>query len=330
MDYSESIAKKIDTAHFSRLIDDFGIWQHTDGKKIDKQHGYALDDAARGLIVAIQYDLHREAQTCFDFLRIATGNGRIINFFSKEKKPLPNPWSEDALGETFWALSFAFSQKFNKDLSAKILIKIRPYVEKMTSTRGRAYSLIGACFFDKNLAKELANSLITDYIRNSRSNWHWIEDSVSYGNAIIPYSLFLSGAFLTNGKYIMIAGEMLDFLNKTSKHHKFPIVIGNQGWFRKGQMKAIFDQQPIDAAYQVLANVQAYVVLGDKKYLREAKKYFSWFWGNNLLRKPLIDIGDGSCIDGIQRDKLSNNRGAESIVCYLMAQSAIESLTKLK
>jgi len=60
------------------------------------------------------------------------------------------------------------------------------------------------------------------------------------------------------------------------------------------------------------------------KYLEEAKEYFGWFWGKNLIGKPLID-SDDSCADAVCSYGIQKNRGAESIICYLLAQDAIWS-----
>ena len=43
----------METPFFDYLIDNFGIWQHSNGQEIYSSKGYALDDAARGLVACL-------------------------------------------------------------------------------------------------------------------------------------------------------------------------------------------------------------------------------------------------------------------------------------
>jgi len=324
MELSPDFIKKNNLNHFRYLSDDFGIWQHTRGKIIDIKHGYALDDAARGLIIALEYGMQRQAQTFLDFIRAATSNGRVVNFFGPDKKPLDLPWSEDALGESYWAVAYAKKRGLNIEISTRLVERLDIHANKFTSLRGRAYSLLGSILASKETARKLAASIYDEYLLNKKPNWLWPEPNLSYGNAIIPLSLLEFSLHYPNPEIEDASKLMLNFLNRVTKVKKTPIAIGNRGWFQLGLKKAIYDQQPIDIAYQVLANIRAYEILNEKNYLDEAKTYFSWFWGNNVAKKPLIDIRDWSCLDGICENKLSRNRGAESVICYLMAERAME------
>lgn len=314
--------KKIGFDHFNYLTDDFGIWQHTDGKKIDKKHGYALDDSARALLLASNNGLEEKINIYVNFLDLATKNNPVVNFFSPSRTVLPNPWSEDALGETYWALAELYDKHKISDAD-KIIKRITPLVDRFTSLRGRAYALIGATKVNFSLAKKLFRSIEQDFVDHRRTNWNWLENSLSYANAIVPLSLLEYAEFNKCESAKIVGLALLDFLNRVTKMQNKPFVIGNRGWFKKGLKKAVFDQQPIDAGYQVLANIKAYEVCNDKKYLQEARQYFSWFWGNNIKGSVLIDLSSYGCFDGIREDGLSKNMGAESIICYLLAQERI-------
>ena len=64
----------MDTPFFDTLIDDFGIWQHTDGQAILRHEGYALDDAARGLLLCLALNRTSQAEVLFDYLRLVVGS----------------------------------------------------------------------------------------------------------------------------------------------------------------------------------------------------------------------------------------------------------------
>jgi len=308
--------RRISFRHIDFLTDDFGIWQHTDKGEINRKFGYALDDAARALLVAVQYKDQKKQKIYYSYLAKALGGSKTINFFGPDRKLLSGNWSEDALGEAYWAIAH-YSDLDN------IIGKIKKKIGKFQSLRGQAYALLGAAKNDPILADKLAGRISDQFPNGDSSSWRWPEDTLRYANAIIPYSLLSFAEVSEKGSHYNKALSMLNFLNKETKANGKPIAIGNDGWYARGGEKALFDQQPVDPAYQVLANVKAWELSGEKKYLDEAKIYFSWFWGNNVLGKPLIDFSDGSCHDAICSRGVSGNRGAESIICYLLAQNAI-------
>jgi hypothetical protein len=45
---------------------------------------------------------------------------------------------------------------------------------------------------------------------------------------------------------------------------------------------------------------------------------FGWFLGENDLQTPLIDPDTGSCSDGLHPDRPNENKGAESVLSYLL------------
>ncbi len=315
--------KKIGLKHINFLTDSFSIWQHTNGHSIDRIHGYALDDGARGLLVALKFKDYEKAEIYLNFIKKAVGDEKIINFHDFQKKPLNKPWSEDALGEAYWALSVAINASYQSNLAQSIIQSMILKVRNFKSVRGRAYAVLGASLMDLDLASSLINSLKANYLNNITNEWKWIEDELSYANAIIPLSFLCAAEALKQPTLEDLGLEMLDFLNDISKEQSCPIVIGNKGWFPKHGRKAIFDQQPIDAAFQVLANLKAYKQTNNKKYLKEAKMYFSWFWGNNIIQQSLIDKRHESCRDGFSKVGVGLNCGAESTICYLLAQEEI-------
>jgi len=311
--------QKIPSDYLFFLTDDFSIWQHSKGLQIDIKHGYALDDAARALVLANKLNLFELSDIYVSFLDHAVSSKQVVNFFDQRRRPLSLPWSEDALGQCYWAYSTQYHRTGKKKQN---VVFIENKVTDFKFTRGWAYALLGY-ELNPQIALQLSHLLINEYRANARPNWHWLEPYLTYANAIIPYSLIKFGA--KNDSLSLETGlEMLDFLNRVTKIKKKPIAIGNSEWFYKGKEKSIYAQQPVDIAYQVIANVEAYQATDQKSYLQEAQEYFNWFWGNNLLNKPMIDAKNGRCLDGLLKNNLSKNCGAESIVCFLLAQAEIE------
>src|SRR5207248_838121 len=76
------------------------------------------------------------------------------------------------------------------------------------------------------------------------------------------------------------------------------------------------DEQPLDAAALVEAELSAFAVTGATEYGVRALKAFEWFLGRNRLQRPLYDFATGGCSDGLGRDALNDNEGAESTLAF--------------
>ena len=304
----------INLAYLRFLTDDFGIWQHSAGLEIDKQHGYALDDAARALLLALETEQLDLATIYLNFIEHACCHfPEPINFFSPLREPVAHPISPDALGESYWALATAVQANFEVERVRIVLARLTPLLSDYQWSRTQAYTLLGAQIVDQPLAHKLSTALVTEFRHFASAAWPWPEDQLRYGNAILPLALLTSG-------HLAEALVMLNFLNETCTLNGTPIAIGNDGWYRKDGTKSLYAQQPIDPAYQVLANVEAFKITGDVNYNEQAERYLSWFWGNNIAGQSLIDTAQQRCLDGIDRNGVSGNAGAESTVCYLLAQ----------
>ena len=74
------------------------------------------------------------------------------------------------------------------------------------------------------------------------------------------------------------------------------------------------------------ACLEAYNVTRDDQWLVGARRCFKWFLGKNDLGVPLYDYETGGCRDGLQREGVNENEGAESTLAWLLSLLAIRSL----
>jgi hypothetical protein len=102
--------------------------------------------------------------------------------------------------------------------------------------------------------------------------------------------------------------------------------IGSNGFFRKGQTRAQFDQQPLEANATISACLDAYRATQDVSWLIEARSAFEWFLGRNDLGQELYDPASGGCCDGLQEDRLNRNQGAESTLAFLLSLAEMNML----
>ena len=73
----------------------------------------------------------------------------------------------------------------------------------------------------------------------------------------------------------------------------------------------------LDACLQA----EEYVKTG--RYGEYALKAFAWFTGGNDNSSVLYDFATGGCRDGLQRDGVNLNQGAESTLSWLMSLISI-------
>jgi len=53
-----------------------------------------------------------------------------------------------------------------------------------------------------------------------------------------------------------------------------------------------------------------------------------WFRGGNDLQTPLVDPDTGGCLDGLHPDRPNENRGAESVLSYLLGLAEMRQFAR--
>ena len=56
---------------------------------------------------------------------------------------------------------------------------------------------------------------------------------------------------------------------------------------------------------------------------------FNWFLGKNHLKQIMYNPKTGGCYDGLEKENININQGAESTICYLMARIIMEKYKPL-
>jgi uncharacterized protein YyaL (SSP411 family) len=329
-----------------RLTDETGILQHAKFSIIDRRKGYTIDDNARALIAALKfYQLFDDnealdlARTYLTFLyHMQREDGRFHNLLGFDRRYGDVIGSEDSMGRTLWATGYTLASEaptLMKSLAKEVFDNGLPSSIEFQSPRAKAFTLLGLTMYhrefknDENLLKTIkhfADALINQYTAESDEEWCWFESYLTYSNPRLPQSLFEAYNVLGNEKYLEAAEASLNFLIKTSFSDNFFQPIGSNGWFKKGGEKAIYDQQPIEASCMVEAAVEAMSSTGNKAYLQVAKDSFEWYHGKNLKGLNVIDTDTFVCFDGITREGLNQNQGAESTISYFLAFSALKEV----
>lgn len=281
-------------------------------------------------------------------------NGSFRNFMNYNRVFIEDTGSEDCLGRCLWALGFTISEASipdNLQNTCKYMVnQALSHVKGIKSPRAMAYTMIGLTYLMEmdtthvlsykfpysseekehptflfrgqiaSLIEELALKLHSQYQRNKGEGWNWFEDSLTYGNAMLPWAMFKASHLFNSDQFKETAKESLDFLASVtfSKEGYFK-PIGSHGWLDRGGETALYDEQPIEACEMLLACLEAYKTLGIPSYLEQASLCYEWFHGKNSRNVSLIDQETGGCYDGIHAVGLNLNQGSENIVSYVMA-----------
>ncbi len=323
--------------HLTGLTDDTGLLQHARYTVPDRSHGYCTDDNARALVVASKYyDLFRDPEA-ENLLRIYLAfmhyaqrpDGLFHNFMSYDRQFLDEVGSDDCYGRALWGLGYTLVHgpaahiRFAKEIFERALAHLRSL-----NLRGRSSAILGLYYYLHRFPEaedilvritELADVHLSAYRQVSGPDWKWFEDVIAYGNAAIPQSLFVAYEVTHKDEYLQIARESLDFLLEMCDRSDHLSLVGNEGWHRRGDKPATFDQQPIDACGLVEACKSAFRITGKRAYLRYMRMAFDWFLGVNDLNQSLYDFKTGGCADGLAATGVNQNQGAESTLCCLLS-----------
>lgn len=337
--------------HVKTLTDDTGILQHAVFSVPRYEDGYCIDDNARALLLTTLVDdagtddratTRNLSSRYLAFISHALNKktSRFRNFMDFSRNWVESSGSEDSHGRTLWALGTVVGradEPGRRSLAGQLFHDAVFVVRDFTSPRACAFSLMGigesmkAFRGDRELEglqHLLASQLVSRFSRNFGQAWPWCEDGLSYDNARIPQSLIVSGRSLGDDELVRSGIEALEWLTQiqVSDEGVFSPV-GSQGFYRRGERKARYDQQPIEACATVSACIDAWRATGDEKWVRETWRAFSWFLGENDNSTPLYDPLTRGCRDGLHPDRANENQGAESTLSFLLALVEMRQLT---
>lgn len=345
------IVPKMKIDHLLNMTDEFGLFQFAHLSTPDKGFGYTLDDNARALIACSWLLSQTKTPQLTALIRIYLSfikkcqlkNGSFINYIGYIDK---NPTSqnktedlEDCQARAVWALSEIISNLSLKleirEEAMKILVLNLNQEVKLSHLRSKAYYIKAFALilhkmpqkhtFFLNKIEEYAESLILALNNNSKKSWTWFEASLNYNNALLSESLLIAGEVLKNETYSNKGESSLQFLIKKT-FSKTYMPIGHAKWYKNNHKRSIYDQQPEDPASMIFALITAYKYTHEERYRKLANICFSWFLGNNSLKKSLYNYENGGVYDGLHPDRVNQNQGAESLVSYLMSSHMILKL----
>lgn len=318
-------------AHLYKLSDEGGLFEHARLTEPRPEHGYCIDDIARGLIVAVREpDRADQLSDLADFYLwlvsdAQTEDGRFHNRRGLRLSWIDEPSLEDCWGRALWGLGTAAARLPQGSASAGLAlhhfdISVR---NRSCYLRAMAFAALGAAEVLTRYPRHVeARALLADAAAQITARtdlsapWPWPEPRLSYSNASLPEVLLAAGSLLglpqARADGLALLAWLLEV--ETSGDHLSMTPVG--GWV-SGEPRPGFDQQPIEVAALADACHRAYAMTGDPTWRSGLLHCEAWFRGANDAGVSLLDDISGGGCDGLHRSGRNENQGAESTLAMI-------------
>ena len=328
--------------HLERLTDDRGLFEHALHTIPRREHGYCVDDAARGLVVACREPEHgparRLARTYLAFVLDALDPGGACH----NRMAADGQWRDEATvgdwwGRALWGLGVAATSAQTPGMRARALAGFRLAAQcRSPHIRPMAFAALGAAELLRRRPDEMAaRRLLTGALAvigepaGDDSRWPWPEERLSYGNASIAEALIVAGDALADAPALDHGLELLEFLLRTETRdgHLSVTPVGGRGRDDTGPG---YDQQPIEVAALADACASAFRITHQSSWLTGISLAWGWFLGDNDSATPMFDPRTGGGYDGLERHGRNLNQGAESTLAMLATAQQARRISELE
>ncbi|NTW39949.1 MAG: glycosyltransferase [Cellulomonadaceae bacterium] len=315
--------------HLATLTTPYGVFEHALGPVARPEHGFCLDDAARGLVLtAREVDPSPEVTwlttTYLDVVLAAQApTGQFHNRRDLEGGWTDSPGVGDHWGRALWALGTAAA------LTTDDAVRTRAIDASRTGLRWRspwwhatAYAVLGAA---ELLTVRPGDQVSLDVLTDARAtlgrpssdpSWPWPDQRLTYADAVLPEALLAIASALDDAD-LMARG--LALLEWTVDHHTIGdhLSLTPVGGWAPGEARPGFDQQPIEAAALAEACSRAWALTGARRWSHAVERCAAWFLGLNDTGAAVYDAATGGGFDGLERTGVNRNQGAESTLAAL-------------
>ena len=264
--------------HLLRLTDNIGVLEHADGTVPRYEHGYCVDDVARGLVVVCRepsprHELVTLGRRYLYFLAQAQApDGRFRNRLGYDRRWRGDPGTQDCWGRALWALGTAAARGPTAGIREEALARFGSGAR--VGLRGRTpwrspRSVPPRCSTYRPATRRAVapRQRRRRYRRAARdAAWPWPAPRLSYANAAIAEAVIVAGAKLGEDDLLRNGLRMLEWLLAGETRNGHLSVVPAGGW-GPGEARPGFDQQPIEVAALADACARAATVTGDSSWL---------------------------------------------------------------
>ncbi len=299
-----------------------------------QQAGYQLSGNALALVSSLLFyqefpnDKHQKHATLFlGFIKmLQQSNGSFYGSLSPNHQFIEDG-SNNQIAIAIWALGNAVKLAPNKafeQLAKNVFFNALPHVNNITNTRLQAFALIGLSEYltinsgDEylfNHQKKLAKQLVASYQKNSFDQWNWYTIGFESDLAIIPLALLHANSVQNDRQISETIRKSIHFIEQ----HYFSSYFGTMP-LKESRLsrKNDADQLAIEVMWYILLMNKLYNQNKEIQWLEKMNRAINWFFGENNLRKPLINL-DGNCGRGISGNKTILLENSQSAIAYAIS-----------
>jgi hypothetical protein len=315
--------------HLLRLTDQIGLLEHAEGTMPRLEHGYCVDDVARGLVVVCRepeprHELVTLARRYLYFLAQAQApDGRFRNRLGYDRRWRDDPGTNDCWGRALWGLGTAAARGPAAAIRDESLARFDSGAQVHSEwPHAMAFAALGAAeVLDISPGHTAALGLLDAAVSvigepPANAAWPWPAPRLSYANAAIAEAVIVAGSRLGEDAVLRNGLRMLEWLLAVETRNGHLSVVPAGGW-GQGEVRPGFDQQPIEVAALADACVRAATVTGDSSWLDGVGMCVAWFLGDNDAKIPLLDAHTAGGHDGLHPAGRNRNQGAESTLAMI-------------
>jgi hypothetical protein len=315
--------------HLYRLTDQIGILEHAKGIMPRHEHGYCVDDVARGLVVVCREpspppELITLGRRYLYFLGQAQApGGQFRNRLGYDRRWRDEPGTEDCWGRALWALGTAAARGPANGIREESFARFERSAQVSSAwPHAMAFAALGAAeILDRSPGHSGALALLETAVTvigepPEDPGWPWPAPRLTYANAAIAEAVIIAGSNLGRDRILRNGLRMLEWLLASETRHGHLSVVPVGGW-SPGEARPAFDQQPIEVAALADACARAATVTGDSSWLAGLSMSVAWFLGDNDAQVPMLDEQTGGGCDGLSATSRSRNQGAESTLAMM-------------
>ena len=313
--------------HLIAMSDDIGLFEHAKYTVPRTEHGYCVDDVARGLIVVVREpepddQLRALARVYLRFIAEAQSyDGRFCNRRGADGEWHDEPSSRDWWGRALWALGTTVARSEELADEAQALFD-RSVTLRSSWLRPMTFAALGAAeVLSVRPEHRSARALLCAAaqriaVPSVEGEWPWPESRLQYANAALPQVLMAAGSLLDEPHWQEQGLAMLEWLVTVETRGEHLSVTPVGGWVL-GEARPGFDQQPIEVAALADACAVAFGLTANPLWSHTLERCAQWFDGVNDVGVALWNPADGSGCDGLERLGRNENCGAESTLSML-------------
>jgi hypothetical protein len=335
------VGSAVPFGHLLRLSDDGGLYEHARLTSPRPEHGYCVDDIARGLVVLCrEQDRPEPLDALTDlYLRLVleaqAADGTVHNRRTVDRRWVDQPGLEDCWGRALWALGTAAARLPATDerVHAALSRFERGARSRSPHLRAEVFGALGAAevltrWPENDHARRLLADAAARILRQCPTDaaWPWPEPRLRYANGSVPEVLLAAGALLRDERSLSAGLATLTWLLDVESCGRQLSVTPVGGWAR-GEPRPGFDQQPIEVAALADGCARAYELTGERRWYDGLERCWAWFLGVNDSGVMVLDVSTGGGFDGLERHGRNENEGAESTLAMISTVQRWTSVT---